>query len=109
MALKIPLPSPNVIVPKQSFETRRPVFPSVAYFMMPPIVDCPHGHNCFGALLKEGAFDFQNTRFLSAKSQVAINQCATIAFLARGSFPLSSGKTGSMQRQIIARILSVSR
>src|ERR1700682_869620 len=33
LALKIPLPSPNVMVPKQSFETRRPVLPSVAYFM----------------------------------------------------------------------------
>jgi hypothetical protein len=31
--LKIPLPSPNVMVPKQSFETRRPVLPSVAYSM----------------------------------------------------------------------------
>src|SRR5258708_15484106 len=35
MALKSPLPSPNVMVPKQSFETRRPVLPSVAYSMMP--------------------------------------------------------------------------
>src|SRR5882757_3693965 len=33
MALKSPLPSPNVMVPKQSFETRRPVLPSVAYCM----------------------------------------------------------------------------
>src|ERR1700737_3391967 len=33
MALKTPLPSPNVMVPKQSFETRRPVLPSVAYSM----------------------------------------------------------------------------
>src|ERR1700730_5093516 len=33
MALKIPLPSPNVMVPKQSLETRRPVLPSVAYSM----------------------------------------------------------------------------
>src|SRR5712664_2239011 len=33
MALKYPLPSPNVMVPKQSFETRRPVLPSVAYSM----------------------------------------------------------------------------
>src|SRR5271154_1428303 len=32
-ALKSPLPSPNVMVPKQSFETRRPVLPSVAYSM----------------------------------------------------------------------------
>src|ERR1700722_8562270 len=32
-ALKSPLPSPNVMVPKQSFETKRPVSPSVAYFM----------------------------------------------------------------------------
>src|SRR3984893_5152143 len=29
----VPLPSPNVMVPKQSFETRRPVLPSVAYSM----------------------------------------------------------------------------
>src|ERR1700676_4490768 len=36
MALKIPLPSPNVMVPKQSFETRRPVLPSVAYSMVLP-------------------------------------------------------------------------
>src|ERR1700732_4244810 len=36
MALKIPLPSPNVMVPKQSFETRRPVLPSVAYSMVFP-------------------------------------------------------------------------
>src|SRR5882757_1881202 len=36
IALKSPLPSPNVIVPKQSFETRRPVWPSVAYSTMPP-------------------------------------------------------------------------
>src|SRR6202035_3875004 len=35
IALKRPLPSPNVIVPKQSLETRRPVLPSVAYSMMP--------------------------------------------------------------------------
>src|ERR1700676_4547177 len=33
MALKSPLPSPKVMVPKQSFETRRPVLPSVAYSM----------------------------------------------------------------------------
>src|ERR1700724_3487794 len=33
MALNIPLPSPKVMVPKQSLETRRPVGPSVAYFM----------------------------------------------------------------------------
>src|SRR5882757_1501067 len=33
MALKSPLPSPNVMVPKQSFETRRPVLPSIAYSM----------------------------------------------------------------------------
>src|ERR1700692_2193050 len=33
IALKSPLPSPNVMVPKQSFETRRPVLPSVAYCM----------------------------------------------------------------------------
>src|ERR1700736_217913 len=33
MALKRPLPAPNVMVPKQSFETRRPVLPSVAYSM----------------------------------------------------------------------------
>src|ERR1700687_258244 len=33
MALNIPLPSPNVMVPKQSLETRRPVLPSVAYSM----------------------------------------------------------------------------
>src|SRR6266566_4259942 len=32
-ALKSPLPSPNVMVPKQSFDTRRPVLPSVAYSM----------------------------------------------------------------------------
>src|ERR1700674_3719428 len=38
MALKSPLPSPNVMVPKQSFETRRPVLPSVAYSMMPSIL-----------------------------------------------------------------------
>src|ERR1700722_5155459 len=31
MALKSPLPSPNVMVPKQSLETKRPVLPSVAY------------------------------------------------------------------------------
>src|ERR1700731_4502297 len=35
IALKRPLPSPNVIVPKQSLETRRPVLPSVVYSMMP--------------------------------------------------------------------------
>ena len=28
MALKMPSPSPNVMVPKQSLETRRPVLPS---------------------------------------------------------------------------------
>src|SRR5882757_2873196 len=33
MALKSPLPSPNVMVPKQSLETTRPVLPSVAYSM----------------------------------------------------------------------------
>jgi hypothetical protein len=33
MALKRPLPSPNVMVPKRSLETRRPELPSVAYFM----------------------------------------------------------------------------
>src|SRR5260221_2787320 len=33
MPLKIPLPSPNVMVPKQSFEPRRSVLPSVAYSM----------------------------------------------------------------------------
>src|ERR1700738_1902577 len=42
MALKSPRPSPNVMVPKQSFETRRPVFPSVAY--------------CMGRLSSEPAF-----------------------------------------------------
>src|ERR1700722_3252310 len=31
--LKRPLPSPNVMVPRQSFETRRPVLPSVVYSM----------------------------------------------------------------------------
>src|SRR5260370_8371206 len=31
IALKSPLPSPKVMVPKQSFETSRPVLPSVAY------------------------------------------------------------------------------
>src|SRR3984893_2104909 len=35
-ALKSPLPSPNVRVPKQSFETRSPVLPSVEYSKMPP-------------------------------------------------------------------------
>src|SRR6202040_1790289 len=35
-ALKSPLPSPNVMVPKQSFETRSPVLPSVEYSKMPP-------------------------------------------------------------------------
>jgi NAD(P)-dependent dehydrogenase (short-subunit alcohol dehydrogenase family) len=34
-ARSAPLPSPKVIVPKQSLETRRPVLPSVAYSMMP--------------------------------------------------------------------------
>jgi hypothetical protein len=34
-ALKSPLLSPKVMVPKQSFETRRPVSPRVAYSMMP--------------------------------------------------------------------------
>src|ERR1700722_3210263 len=33
MPWKRPLPSPNVMVPKQRFETRRPVLPSVAYSM----------------------------------------------------------------------------
>src|SRR3984957_11278710 len=33
MALNIPLPSPKVMVPKHSLETRRPVLPRVAYFM----------------------------------------------------------------------------
>src|SRR5260370_10195132 len=33
MALKSPLPSPNVMVPKQNLETTRPVLPSVAYSM----------------------------------------------------------------------------
>jgi hypothetical protein len=33
MALNIPLPSPKVMVPKHSFETRSPVLPRVAYFM----------------------------------------------------------------------------
>src|ERR1700722_13441634 len=31
MALKSPLPSPNVMVPKQSLETNRPVLPRVVY------------------------------------------------------------------------------
>ena len=35
MALKSPRPSPKVMVPKQSFETSRPVLPSVVYSMMP--------------------------------------------------------------------------
>src|SRR6202041_3642412 len=35
-ALKSPLPSPNVMVPKQSLETRSPVLPSVVYSTMPP-------------------------------------------------------------------------
>jgi hypothetical protein len=38
MALKSPLPSPKVMVPKQSFETRRPVLPSVAYSMAVPFL-----------------------------------------------------------------------
>src|ERR1700687_2731157 len=33
MPLKRTLPSPNVMVPKQSFETSRPVLPSAAYSM----------------------------------------------------------------------------
>src|SRR6202035_2536852 len=33
MALKSPLPSPNVMVPNQSLETKRAVFPSVMYFI----------------------------------------------------------------------------
>src|SRR6202171_5267882 len=37
MPLKSPLPSPNVMVPKQNFETRSPVLPSVAYSTMPPL------------------------------------------------------------------------
>src|ERR1700686_3106582 len=41
MSLKSPLPSPNVMVPKQSFETRRPVLPSVAYSMIFPSVVSP--------------------------------------------------------------------
>src|ERR1700682_1851058 len=42
MALKSPLPSPNVMVPKQSFETKRPVLPSVAYSMMLPFLCSPN-------------------------------------------------------------------
>src|SRR5579862_1104051 len=36
-------------------------------------------------------------------------QCTAVVFLARGSLAFSSGKIGRMQRQMIARILSVSR
>jgi hypothetical protein len=36
--LEEPLPSPNVMVPKQSFETMRPVLPSVAYSMAVPFL-----------------------------------------------------------------------
>src|ERR1700692_3924742 len=45
IALKRPLPSPNVIVPKQSLETRRPVLPSVAYSMMPS--NCWYLRGCY--------------------------------------------------------------
>src|ERR1700682_1479582 len=41
MALKSPLPSPNVMVPKQNLETRRPVLPSVAYSMVFPFASYP--------------------------------------------------------------------
>src|SRR6267143_1563165 len=44
MALKRPLPSPNVMVPKQSFETRRPVLPSVAYSMAYSFLVEPKSH-----------------------------------------------------------------
>src|SRR5258707_10680038 len=51
MALKIPLPSPNVMVPKQSFETRRPVLPSVAYSMASFL-------SCRSKVSLGGEFDF---------------------------------------------------
>src|SRR6202790_2017043 len=41
MALKRPLPSPKVMVPKQSFETRRPVLPSVAYSIAFSFLESP--------------------------------------------------------------------
>src|SRR5712671_4820304 len=44
MALKRPLPSANVMVPKQSFETRRPVLPSVAYSMAYSFLVEPKSH-----------------------------------------------------------------
>src|ERR1700722_16265430 len=43
MALKSPLPSPNVIVPKQNLETTRPVLPSVAYSMVFSFCELPLG------------------------------------------------------------------
>src|ERR1700745_2779026 len=54
MALEIPLPSPNVMVPKQSLETRRPVLPSVAYCMtfclfMMNSFKVDSAHSCGGA------------------------------------------------------------
>src|SRR5260370_16172912 len=44
MALKRPLPSPNVMDPKQSCETRRPVLPSVAYSMAYSFLVEPKSH-----------------------------------------------------------------
>src|SRR5882724_10832176 len=43
MALKSPLPSPNVMVPKQNLETRRPVLPSAAYSMAFSFCELPLG------------------------------------------------------------------
>src|ERR1700716_3871078 len=44
MPLTSPLPSPNVMVPKQSFDTRRPVLPSVAYSMAYSFLVKPKSH-----------------------------------------------------------------
>src|SRR5712675_3441022 len=64
MALKRPLPSPNVMVPKQSFETRRPVLPSVAYSMAYSFLVEPKSHWREGVGSLYGRLPFELARIV---------------------------------------------
>src|SRR5712675_1255266 len=64
MPLKSPLPSPNVMVPKQSFETRRPVLPSVAYSMAYSFLVKPKSHWREGVGRWHGRLPFELARIV---------------------------------------------
>src|SRR5882757_8321936 len=66
MPLKSPLPSPNVMVPKQSFETRRPVLPSVAYSMAYSFLVKPKSHWREGVERLYGRLPFELARIVDS-------------------------------------------